>query len=502
MAQSFHGPDDVYTSAVDEEVVREFPAHPYACEYEYENGPASARARTWENTATSTARHSWRQQETTRSTHIKRNWNHDRRRDHNNNSDSVMMEKTMTGIRTTSNASPIRTINHTPATRNVAFIRDLGSADAGPESQAMQTYSSRQVSTTMNGAGEIKSHQEVSTQQFGQDHLHENNSGLKLKLDLNLDVEVELKAKIHGNLTLALLYTLNKMHDRSGSIPERQEGDPWILEIVEVCFCGSGRIWPALDAVPYTPAACPPYRSPHAVSLDDERHLSQPSASPDPSASEAWARGRRPPKLRRRQPQDSGEPSLPPDNAMPLAQPARNNLSKQSPEGGDSHAHVNGAGLDDERDGHRHEHGRGSNSHSTAPSSELAPSSEAEETSSLGVESTPAHPRARNMQQRIILDRSQDGEGRESQRLMQINNLENPAGEMVRDTQTKTVKRVNGVKDGVIGSITRHGHERGLQERSGKTNDNEQWRLRLDLNLDLEVQLKAKIRGDLTLQLM
>lgn len=243
-------------------------------------------------------------------------------------------------------------------------------------------------------------------------------------------------------------------------------------------------------------------RSPHAVSLDDERHLSQPSASPNPSASEAWARGRRPPKLRRRQPQDSGEPSLPPDNAMPLAQPARNKLSKQSPEGWDSHAHVNGAGLDDERDGHRHEHGRGSNSHSTAPSSELAPSSEAEDTSSLGVEPTPAHPRARNMQQQIILDRSQDGEGRESQRLMQINNLENPAGEMVRDTQRKTVKRVNGVKDGVIGSITRHDHERGLQERSGKTNDNEQLRLRLDLNLDLEVQLKAKIRGDLTLQLM
>lgn len=199
MAQYFHGPDDVYTSAVDEEVVRELPAYPYACEYEYENGPVSARARTWENTATSTASHSRRQQETKRSTDIKRNWNH------NSDSDSVMMEKTMTGIRTTSNASPIRTINHTPATRNVAFNRDLGSADAGPESQAMQTYSSRQVSTTMNGAGEIKSHQEVSTQQFGQDHLHENNSGLKLKLELNLDVEVELKAKIHGDLTLALL---------------------------------------------------------------------------------------------------------------------------------------------------------------------------------------------------------------------------------------------------------------------------------------------------------
>jgi hypothetical protein len=62
----------------------------------------------------------------------------------------------------------------------------------------MQAYSRRQVSTTMNGAGENQSRQEVSTQQFGQDRLHASNSGLKLKLDLNLDVEV-------ASLLLALL---------------------------------------------------------------------------------------------------------------------------------------------------------------------------------------------------------------------------------------------------------------------------------------------------------
>ncbi|RAH59366.1 hypothetical protein BO85DRAFT_369112 [Aspergillus piperis CBS 112811] len=33
----------------------------------------------------------------------------------------------------------------------------------------------------------------------------EEDTGLKLRLELNLDVEVELKAKIHGDLTLALL---------------------------------------------------------------------------------------------------------------------------------------------------------------------------------------------------------------------------------------------------------------------------------------------------------
>ncbi|KAL4753457.1 hypothetical protein BDW72DRAFT_210308 [Aspergillus terricola var. indicus] len=436
MAQSLHRPDDVYTSAVDEEIIRELPTYPYAYYYEHENGPAStpAPARAWTNTAA-------------------RNWDHDRNRNRNdNNSDSVMTERTRTGIRTTSNASPISTVNHTPATRNANFNRDLSNADAGAEPQAMQTYSRHQVSTTMNGAGEIQSQQEVSTQRFGQDQLHASNSGLKLKLDLNLDVEVELKAKIHGDLTLALLRFLVR------------------AMIV-----------------------------PHPVSPADEHHLSQPSASPEPSASGAWARRRRPPKLRRRQAQDSGEPPLPPDTAMPLAQPARNNLSKQSPEWRDSHAHVNGAWPDNE---HELELERGSNSHSTAPSSEPAPFSKAEDTSSLGAGPTPAHPHARNMQQQIVLDRTQDGVGRDSQRLMQINNVENPSGEIVRDTQTKTVKTVNGVKDGVIGSITRHEQERGLQERAGKTNNNEQLRLRLDLNLDLEVQLKAKVRGDLTLQLM
>ncbi|PYI05135.1 hypothetical protein BO78DRAFT_284303, partial [Aspergillus sclerotiicarbonarius CBS 121057] len=33
----------------------------------------------------------------------------------------------------------------------------------------------------------------------------QEDTGLKLRLELNLDVEVELKAKIHGDLTLALL---------------------------------------------------------------------------------------------------------------------------------------------------------------------------------------------------------------------------------------------------------------------------------------------------------
>ncbi|KAL2848430.1 hypothetical protein BJY01DRAFT_246442 [Aspergillus pseudoustus] len=33
----------------------------------------------------------------------------------------------------------------------------------------------------------------------------DEDTGLKLRLDLNLDIEVDLKARIHGDLTLALL---------------------------------------------------------------------------------------------------------------------------------------------------------------------------------------------------------------------------------------------------------------------------------------------------------
>ncbi|KAL4994704.1 hypothetical protein BDV10DRAFT_188749 [Aspergillus recurvatus] len=206
MAQPSHGSNDVYTSAVDEEVVRELPTYPYAYEYEYENGPAPApapaRAHAYARTNTAAATgpgQAQRQLETTRTTQVKRNWVQDRK------CNGVMTEKTRTGIRPTSNSSPIRTVQRNPTTRNAAFSRELSSAGAGPESQAMQIYSTRQVSTTMNGAGEIQSQHEASTEQLGQDSLHTSNSGVKLKLDFNLDVEVELKAKIHGDLTLALL---------------------------------------------------------------------------------------------------------------------------------------------------------------------------------------------------------------------------------------------------------------------------------------------------------
>ena len=33
----------------------------------------------------------------------------------------------------------------------------------------------------------------------------DDEEGMKLKLELNLEIEVELKARIHGDLTLALM---------------------------------------------------------------------------------------------------------------------------------------------------------------------------------------------------------------------------------------------------------------------------------------------------------
>ncbi|RDW61174.1 uncharacterized protein DSM5745_10672 [Aspergillus mulundensis] len=105
-------------------------------------------------------------------------------------------------------SSPIRTIKHNPNDNPKNNLDRNPTRNASLESslQAMQTYSTRQVSTTRNGAGEIQSQHEVlNTGQFRQNKQSTSNDGLKLKLDLNLDVEVELKARIHGDLTLALL---------------------------------------------------------------------------------------------------------------------------------------------------------------------------------------------------------------------------------------------------------------------------------------------------------
>ncbi|KAL4901712.1 Alpha/Beta hydrolase protein [Aspergillus multicolor] len=224
--------------------------------------------------------------------------------------------------------------------------------------------------------------------------------------------------------------------------------------------------------------------NPRVVSPDDEPHLSQSS----PTSSTPGAPRHRPPKLRRCQPQTTGEPELPPDTAAQLAaNPAESSLAVQQPEWRHSSVHD----ADDE-----HEH-----SNYVYPSSEPAAS---KDTSSFGAGPAPAlwtHPQAPNSRQRLVLDQSDGAAGGQSQRLTRIKDSEDASGDMARNIHGKAVRTVGGVTDGVVGGVSgRSAGGREVQERRGGSN--EQLRLRLDLNLDVEVQLKAKIRGDLTLQLI
>jgi hypothetical protein len=77
-----------------------------------------------------------------------------------------------------------------------------------------------------------------------------------------------------------------------------------------------------------------------------------------------------------------------------------------------------------------------------------------------------------------------------------LGNTVNEAGELVQAVGSKAVNSVGDTAGKVVGGALSSGDS---EEKKGK---DEQLRLRLDLNLDIEVQLKAKIHGDLTLQLL
>ncbi|KAL4901474.1 hypothetical protein BDW74DRAFT_181764 [Aspergillus multicolor] len=65
-----------------------------------------------------------------------------------------------------------------------------------------QTFQVARTTTTKSVQGpDGESVQETETVQTEK----KDDNGLKLRLVLNLDIEIELKAKIHGDLTLALL---------------------------------------------------------------------------------------------------------------------------------------------------------------------------------------------------------------------------------------------------------------------------------------------------------
>jgi hypothetical protein len=70
---------------------------------------------------------------------------------------------------------------------------------------------------------------------------------------------------------------------------------------------------------------------------------------------------------------------------------------------------------------------------------------------------------------------------------------------VAQDVGGKAVGTLGKTAGQALGGLT-GGQTQEQGEGSGKKD--EQLRLRLDLNLDIEVQLKAKIHGDLTLQLL
>lgn len=61
---------------------------------------------------------------------------------------------------------------------------------------AMQPYSKQKSNFKPNGGMEVLHKEEPSML---------DQEGMKLRLELNLEIEVELKARIHGDLTLALM---------------------------------------------------------------------------------------------------------------------------------------------------------------------------------------------------------------------------------------------------------------------------------------------------------
>lgn len=72
------------------------------------------------------------------------------------------------------------------------------------------------------------------------------NEQLRLRLDLNLDIEVQLKAKIHGDLTLGLLYVVQQSTCSKANVSQELVLDPVLL----LFFCAthtSARTQPALQ---------------------------------------------------------------------------------------------------------------------------------------------------------------------------------------------------------------------------------------------------------------
>ncbi|KAL4971603.1 hypothetical protein BDW66DRAFT_145782 [Aspergillus desertorum] len=77
------------------------------------------------------------------------------------------------------------------------------------QGKAMQAYKPNGQSISSRDQGGVNTRQKINNGNISRapdsKKTIDDQDGLKLKLDVNLDIEVELKARIHGDLTLALL---------------------------------------------------------------------------------------------------------------------------------------------------------------------------------------------------------------------------------------------------------------------------------------------------------
>lgn len=71
--------------------------------------------------------------------------------------------------------------------------------------KSMQPYKGGQTISSRDQPPQNQNVQNGSVSRADEKKSVDDQDGLKLKLDVNLDIEVELKARIHGDLTLALL---------------------------------------------------------------------------------------------------------------------------------------------------------------------------------------------------------------------------------------------------------------------------------------------------------
>lgn len=73
------------------------------------------------------------------------------------------------------------------------------------------------------------------------------NEQLRLRLDLNLDIEVQLKAKIHGDLTLGLLYVVQQSTCSKANVSQELVHDPMLLLFFLCATYTPARTQPALQ---------------------------------------------------------------------------------------------------------------------------------------------------------------------------------------------------------------------------------------------------------------